>query len=79
MAIIATQSKLAVSLKLDNGSTESGSQKTVTQSLGSINPEAVLSSSLDAFWAIGSALAPCLEKTVVRLEAVSTNTLEDNE
>lgn len=54
---------------LDNGTTTSGTVKTLTQSLGELNKDAW---DVDKAYAIGALLSPCLTKSIYRLEDVAT-------
>ena len=64
MAATVTLEKIGLSLKLDNGLTPTGAQKTVTVSLPSINKTAF---DADKALAIAQLLSPVLSKTIVKL------------
>ena len=76
MAAISTVQKIAVSLKLNNGlNPETGTQKTVSISLGSLNKDAW---DADKAMAIVNTLAPCLEKSLMSVIKTETTTLADD-
>lgn len=68
---MATETVFARSFRaqLDNGTTTSGTVKTINQSMGSL---AVSNWDVDKAYAIGAALAPCLSKSIYRLQDVAT-------
>lgn len=71
MAVV-TLKKIAVNVKLNNGTDSEGNVKLVSVSLGNLSEE-----NYDADEALGvvTALAPCLSKTVSSLEEVKTATI----
>ena len=64
MAAITTLEKVSVTLKLDNGTSASGAQKTVSVSFPAINKAAF---DADKAMAILNLLQPVLSKTVVKM------------
>lgn len=76
MAIVATSVKNSVTIKLNNGTSESGTVSTINQSLGTLNGAA---SSWDATkaYTIVEALAPLFTKPVYEVQHVQTDILTD--
>ena len=74
MAVITTPIKTAVSLKLNNGTTESGTVKTLNVSLGTLNLSAFDASKV---FAIAALLEPCLDRAIHRIEKTDTSRIED--
>jgi len=80
MAVTATTTKNQISLKLDNGHTESGGTKTVSLSIGTLSTNAdTVENFLSKAYSICVALASCLSKIVNRIDYVKTASLEDND
>ena len=75
MAAITTLEKVAVSLKLNNGTTATGKLKTVSLSLGKLNKAAF---NADKVMAIVNLLSPCLAKNVEQVVKTETSQLEDD-
>ena len=72
MATSITTEKIAVNVKLNNGTTATGAVKTVSISLGTMNKSAF---DADKVVAIATALAPCLTKSVYRVHRVTTDSI----
>lgn len=80
MAVTATTTKNQISLKLDNGTSQSGTTKTVSLSIGTLAQNAdTVENFLAKAYAISVALAACLSKIVVRIDYTKTASLEDND
>lgn len=80
MAITASTTKNAISLKLDNGQTESGATKTVSLSIGTLKTDADSQADfLTKSYAIAVAIASCLSKIVARIDYTKTASVEDDE
>ena len=74
MAVTSITKRVAVSLKLNNGTSTTGSIKTVSVNLGSLNKSAV-----DAQKAINivNALSSCLERSVYSTEKTEVSILSE--
>lgn len=72
MAIAVATQKIAVNVKLNNGTSETGKVKTLSVSLGAINKDTFDASKAYAIMAL---LAPCLEKEVYSLDKVETSSI----
>ena len=72
MAVTVTPKSLSVSLKLNNGTTDSGTIKTSSLSLGSMSTTAF---DADKAMNIVAVLSPCLSKALVRVEKTSVDIL----
>ena len=73
MAVQTIVQKIAVNLKLNNGTTKTGAVKTATVSIGSLDKD-----TFDAEKAIAivSLLTPCLTKSLYDLQKVETSKLQ---
>lgn len=74
MAAVTTLNKVSVNVKVNNGTTPTGTVKTLSVSLGSLNKDAF---DADKAMAIVRLLEPCLEKALVSVEKVEVSTLTD--
>ncbi|MBQ6774534.1 MAG: hypothetical protein IJP48_10820 [Synergistaceae bacterium] len=76
MAVITTQQRVSCTVKLNNGTTETGQIKTINQSLGSLKVDA-----FDAQKALNivNLLRPVLELPVYKVQNSVTNDLEAGE
>ena len=74
MAVTSITKRVAVSLKLNNGTSTTGSIKTVSVNLGSLNKSA-----FDAQKAINivNALSSCLERSVYSTEKTEVSILSE--
>ena len=72
MAVTVTPKSLSVSLKLNNGTTDSGTVKTTSVSLGTMS---IANYNADKAMAIVGLLTPCLSKALVRVEKTSIDVL----
>ena len=75
MAVTTEIQKVAVNVKLNNGTTASGKVKTLTLKLGALNKDTFDASKA---YAIADLLAPCLEKAIYSVEKVETSTISSN-
>ncbi len=67
MAATATTTKIAVNLKLNNGTSSTGAVKTLNVSLGTINKDSL---DLDKVLALSDLVETCLTKSVYVVEKV---------
>ncbi len=67
-----TLTKVAVQLRLNNGTDSQGNVKTVGLSLGNLS---TANYDADKALAVARLLSPCLTKTVSRVQEVKTSTL----
>lgn len=72
MAVITTLDKIAVKMNLNNGTDSQGKVKTVSQNLGSLNPETY---DAQKVMNIVEGLMPCFTKAVRSVQEVRTSTL----
>ena len=78
MAAIITPTKFSASMKVVSGTTESGTDKLSSISIGTFAPTTTTSAAANAIMAIVNLAAPCLIYTLKRVDAVSTSTLADD-
>lgn len=79
MAVVLNPSKRAVSLKLEDGTTETGRTKLVSVAIGKLNQTQNFASTKAQIFAIADALGPCLGKVINNVTATTTDTIEDDE
>lgn len=79
MAVILTPSKRAVSLKLEDGTTDTGRVKLVSVAIGKLNQTQDFNTSKTQIYAIADALAPCLGKIINNVTATTTDIIGDDE
>ena len=79
MAIVLNPSKRAVSLKLEDGTTETGRTKLVSVAIGKLKQTQDFSTTKAQIFAIADALAPCLGKVINNVTATTTDTIEDDD
>lgn len=72
MAVITTLDKIAVKMNLNNGTDSQGKVKTVSQNLGSLNPQTY---DAEKVMNIVEGLMPCFAKSVHSVQEVRTSTL----
>ena len=76
MAAVTTLNKVSVTLKLNNGTTETGTTKTVSVSLGSLDKTAF---NADKVMGIVALLTPCLSLPVLSTNKTESSTLTEGE
>lgn len=72
MAANVVPKSTSVSLKLNNGTSATGNQLVKGVSLGPVKWNA----DVDGVWAVAQSLAPCLDKSVLRVERTETVVIE---
>lgn len=78
MAAVETFSKNAVSMKLDAGTTSSGTTKTVNLSIGTLSTNDN-DFNLSKVWNIVALIVPCLEYDLYSVTRTRTSTITDEE
>ena len=76
MAYIENVLRRSVTAKLDDGTTSSGAQKTVSVKIGNIDKTQTLN--LSKLRGIMNALTPCFNKSLVSLQRSETTEIEDD-
>ena len=74
MAVAEKLTRIACRLLLVNGTTASGTIKTVNMSYPTISNSGYTA---ERTYAVYSLIRPCLSKTVYRIESVKTNKIEE--
>lgn len=74
MAVTTTVKNVVGRVLLDNGTTTSGTVRTINQSLGTMNPKTWDSQKA---YNIAVALAPCLSKNVTEINQVVTSSIQE--